>query len=184
MQTRIGADVITVDLPLAFVEGLLAFIRHVDNPVRAALEAHCPPSTEQQLKTSPRTVCLKASGNCSSNQSMAAEILGQIVRGATLPDLFGRCVDLVHDLDPEVIERLSREKTHARRYVARKPDAIHVRSPHLGTRKTASGWWISANVSEQQVRKAMRLLARAAGLSFGKDLIFPLPADKPRAEAC
>ena len=39
--------------------------------------------------------------------------------------------------------------------------------------KTKSGWWISANMSEQQLSTAFRLMADAAGLRFGKDLIFP-----------
>jgi hypothetical protein len=178
MGDKNHTELVSVELPLPFVHGLLALTHLMDNRVkdslRSALEEHQRRSTTSE----PETRSLKAGPERASpilhNTGLFAEILGQRVRGATLPDLFARCVDLVQELDPPAIEKLADKKTHARRYVARRSQDVHFRSPHLETVETKSGWWISANVSEPQVTTAIKHLAEAANLTFGKDLIFPL----------
>lgn len=177
MGNESHVDLMSVELPVPFVHGLLAFAHLMDNRVtdslRSALEEHqnAPASPEPEAPfsaSSADTVVRTPHGG-----SIFAEILGLRVSRSTLPDLFAGCVDLIHELDPAAIERLAREKTHARRYVARRREDVHLKSHHLETMKTGSGWWISANVSEKQVTTAMRLLANAANLTFGKDIIFP-----------
>jgi hypothetical protein len=137
----------------------------VTDSLRSALEEHQRGSTTSK----PETRSLKAGPKTASpilhNTGLFAEILGQRVRGATLPDLFARCVDLVHEFDPPAIEKLADKKTHARRYVARRSQDVHFRSPHLETVETKSGRWISANVSEPQVTTAIKHLAEAANLT-------------------
>lgn len=144
--------------------------------LRGALEAHQRFTNSPEPETRPFMSRSKRLGPAPRGTDHMAEIFGQSVRGANLPDLFARCVDLIHELDPSAIERLANKKTHARRYVARRSQDIHIRSPHLETRETKSGWWISADVGKQQVTTAMRLLAEAASLTFGEDFIFPLTA--------
>ena len=177
MEAETNTNLVFVALPLPFVQGLLALTHIMDKRVtdslRAGLEMHQRVPDPLKPETPPLTVISKRGAPVSHDTNLIAEILGQRVRGVTLPDLFARCVDLIHELDPSVIERLSGKKTHARRYVARRKEDIHFRSPHLETIETAAGWWISANVSEQQVTSAMRLLAGAANLIFGRDIIFP-----------
>jgi len=178
MGTENNADLVFVELPLPFVHGLLALTHLMDNTVtdslRSALEEHQRESTPPEPETHPLASSDKRASPLPHNTNLLAEILGQRVSGATLPDLFARCVDVIHELDPPAIERLASKKTHARRYVARRREDIHLNSHHLKTMETGSGWWISANVSEQQVTTAMHLLADAANLTFGKDFIFPL----------
>lgn len=178
MGTENNAELVSVELPLPFVHGLLALTHLMDNRVtaslRSALEEHQRESTPPEPKTPPLASSAKRASPLPHNTNLMAEILGQRVSGATLPDLFARCVDVIHELDPPAIERLAVKKTHARRYVARRSEDIHLKSHHLETIETGSGWWISANVGEQQVITAMRHLASAANLTFGKDLIFPL----------
>lgn len=178
MEVEMNSDLVSVELPLPFVHGLLAITHLMDNRVkdslRSALEEHqripiAPKHETQSLKVGPKRV-----RPVPHNTNLVAEILGLRVSGASLSDLFAQCVDVFHELDPSAIERLAGKKTHARRYVARRREDIHLKSPHLETIKTEAGWWISANVSEQQVTKAMRLLASAANLTFGRDFIFPL----------
>lgn len=172
METETSTNLISVDLPLSFVHGLLALTHLMDNRViaslRLALEDHQSVTTPQESVPGS-----KRASPVPHNTELSAEILGQRVLGTNLPDLFARCVDTIHDLDPSAIERLAGKKTHARRYVARRSEDIHFRSPHLKAMRTKSGWWVSANVGEQQVTKAMRLLAEAANLMFGVDFIFP-----------
>lgn len=178
MKTEKNNGLVSVELPLTFVHGLLALTHLMDNRVtdslRLALEEHQRAPTAPKPEKSSRTAGSKRASPVPHNTGLFAEILGQRVRGATLPDLFARCVDLVHELDPSAIEKLADKKTHARRYVARRSQDVHFRSPHLETVETKSGWWISANVSEPQVTTAMKHLAEAANLTFGKDFIFRL----------
>ncbi|TDL84585.1 hypothetical protein [Meridianimarinicoccus aquatilis] len=178
MEAENNADLVSVDLPLPFVHGLLALTHLMDNRVtgalRSALEEHQRTPTALKPETSTRIASSKRASPVPHNTGLFAEILGQRVQGGTLPDLFARCVDLIHELDPSAIERLADKKTHARRYVARRSQDVHFRSPHLKTIEAKSGWWVSANVSEPQIATAMRLLARAANLAFGKDFVFPL----------
>lgn len=172
METETSTNLISVELPLSFVHGLLALTHLMDNRVitslRLALENHQSVATPKEPVPGQ-----KRASPIPHSTDLSAEILGQRVLGNTLPDLFARCVDTIHDLDPSAIERLAGKKTHARRYVARRSEDIHFKSPHLKAMKTKSGWWISANVCKQQVAKAMRHLAEAANLTFGVDFIFP-----------
>jgi len=178
METEKNNNFVSVELPLPFVHGLQTLTHLMDKRIvdslRSALEEHQGESTTPE----PETPSLASSANRASplppNTNLVAEILGQRVSGATLPDLFARCVDVIHELEPPAIERLAGKKTHARRYVARRREDVHLKSPHLQTMETGSGWWISANVGEQQVTTAMRLLTKAADLQFGKDIIYPL----------
>jgi hypothetical protein len=182
MKTEKNNGLVSVELPLTFVHGLLALTHLMDNRVtdslRSALEEHQRVPTVPELETPSLTAGPKRASPVPHNTNLLAEILGQRVSGTNLSDLFARCVDVIHELDPPAIERLAGKKTHARRYVARRREDIHLKSPHLETIETESGWWISANVSEQQVTTAMRLLASAANLTFGKDFIFPLTAPR------
>lgn len=177
METEKNTDFVPVELPLPFIHGLLALSHLMDNSVtdslRMALEAHKRVPATMDSENPPLTGRSKRIGPVPHDTDHVAEILGQRVRGVTWPDLFTRCVDLIHELDPSVIERLAGKKTHARRYVARRSEDVHFKSPHLKTMKTESGWWISTNISEQQFSTAIRLLANAANLTFGIDLIFP-----------
>lgn len=181
MDTEKNTVFVSVELPLPFVHGLLALTHLMDHSVASALHAAIeerPSASRIPEPEPPLTADSKRSKPVPHDTSLQAEILGQQIQGATLADLFARCVDAIHDLDPSAIERLSEKKTHARRYVARRPDDIHLKSPHLETIETSSGWWISANVSEQQVTTAMRLLAEASHLTFGEDFLFPLTAPR------
>lgn len=178
MEIEKSNDLVSVELPLPFIDGLLAFKHLMDNRVtdslRSALEEHQRVPTAPEPETPPSASSAKRTSSLPRDTNLSAEILGQRVSGVTLPDLFARCVDMIHELDPPSIERLAGRKTHARRYVARRREDVHFKSPHLQTIETGSGWWISANVGKQQVTTAMRLLTKAADLQFGKDIIYPL----------
>ena len=178
METENKSELVSVELPLPFIRGLQTLTHLMDKRIvdslRSALEEHQGESTTPEPETPPSASSAKRASPLPRDTNLSAEILGQRVSGVTLPDLFARCVDMIHELDPPSIERLAGGKTHARRYVARRREAVHFKSPHLPTIETGSGWWISANVGEQQFTTAMRLLTKAADLQFGKDIIYPL----------
>lgn len=178
MGNESNANLMSVELPIPFIHGLLALSHLMDNRVtaslRSALVEHQRESTAPEPQTPPLASRSERARQLPQNANLTAEILGERVSGNTLPDLFARCVDVIHELDPSAIERLAGKKTHARRYVARRSEDVHLKSHHLETMETGSGWWISTNVSKQQVITAMRLLASEANLAFGQDFIFPL----------
>lgn len=180
-------DLVTIQLPLPFMHGLLALTHLFDGRVVDALRTAVSAPRAEEVMTDQKAEefdTLPAQGKRSApiphDTELVATVLGQTVRGASLPDLFGKCVDLIHDLDPAAIEKFAEQKTHARRYVAKRPEDIHFRSPHLGTQLTETGWWISKNVSENQVIAALRVLADTANLRFGHDIVFPSSDSWPK----
>jgi hypothetical protein len=99
-----------------------------------------------------------------------AEFLGEAIGAQTWPDLFARIVDITCEIAPEAIEGLAAVQARSRRYVARRPEAIHPGRPDLPVMPTGSGWWISKNVGREDVKRALRVLADVAGLRFGVDV--------------
>lgn len=108
-------------------------------------------------------------------ESHRVDLLGLTVRAHTLGRLFAAVVDAIHDLDPSVIERLANRRARTRRFVARERFDVHGGRHDLPTLRTRTGWWVSANVGERDVRRALRALCAAAELSYGRDLVFPAP---------
>jgi len=76
--------------------------------------------------------------------------------------------------DKNFLERLSHEKTRARRIVARIPGDLFFKSPELArnhAEKLTSDWWFDTNLSELQVVQRLRMACKVAGIQFGKDLV-------------
>lgn len=99
------------------------------------------------------------------------DVLGAVLSGSTLPEVFAAVIDLMDDLDPAVLERLSvMRPSYARNYISRDKEKVHIRSPRLETLRTKSGWWISKNISRSQLIGALQAVCSAAGLDYAKDL--------------
>lgn len=102
-----------------------------------------------------------------------AEVLGARLGAPTLGKLFRDIVDAVHYLDPAVIERLSGMKAYTRCYVARALEDIHDGRTDLPTLRARSGWWVSANIGTEDLKRGLRALCEAGGLDYGCDVRFP-----------
>jgi hypothetical protein len=111
---------------------------------------------------------------CSMPQAgkYSAEFLGATLATRTLPEIFAKVVDLTADVAPEALDKLAAMSASKRRFVARNPEAIHPGRPDLAVMQTASGWWISKNIGQEDLKRALQALAQAAGLSFGEDVKF------------
>ncbi len=104
----------------------------------------------------------------------SCSILGEQVQAQTVSELFGAVVDFMDDLCPEALIELAKVRpSNARRYIARERQNVHTYCDYLPVLQTKSGWWVSKNVSRNQVVSAIKALSRAAGLEFGKDICFP-----------
>lgn len=123
MGNESNADLMSVELPLPFVHGLLALAHLMDNRVtaslRSALEEHQRESTAPEPETPPLASSAERARLLPQNTNLVTEILGERVSGNTLPDLFARCVDVIHELDP-----LLSKDSHAKKPML--GDMLHV----------------------------------------------------------
>ena len=125
------------------------------------------------LPVSKPTFLEPSSENGDRPKKYTCEVLGVVLSGTTLPEVFASVVDLVDDLDPAVLEKLSRMRpSYARNYISREKEQVHIQSPQLETFHTKSGWWISKNIGRSQLIGAFQALCSVSGLEFGKDLRF------------
>jgi hypothetical protein len=162
MTIEISKRTIHVALPEDIMRALLvSFNAGLDAafpPVMAApIKQDCAPKCKNQLVAKPA----KYSAYC------IVPITAQ-----TLPEIFSQCIDIVADLAPEAVDKLAKITTSARRFVSKSKDGVHRQSSHLPTIQTKSGWWGSANISKEDLKRALQALAKAAGLEFGKDVWF------------
>jgi hypothetical protein len=103
------------------------------------------------------------------------EFLGERVCARTLPDFFETVVNMTSAVAPEVLVELSTWCMGSRRFVAAGPDTVHPDSPHLPVVQTASGWWVSKNIGQEDLKRALWALCHVSRLTFGSDVTFNTP---------
>lgn len=173
MTMEISERKMLVALPESVVGALLT--------MNASLNAGLADSL-QNLIASPTNVPARRdhepnASTCSQLQAWkySAEFLGTTLSARTLPEIFAQVVDLTAEVAPEALDELTTMRAAKRRFVARNREAIHPGRRDLDVMRTASGWWISKNIGQEDLKRALQALARAAGLSFGGDIKFPSP---------
>lgn len=97
-------------------------------------------------------------------------MMGETLRARTLGEMFAKVADALAYVDPDSLERLATRRARKRAFVARDRQAIHPGRPVL---RSDSGWWVSANIGTEDVRRALRAVCAASGLSCGRDMRFP-----------
>lgn len=160
-----------VSLPISLIEGLLKMRCALDDDVASALRKSLG-SAPASNKIPP--VQQLPDGAAPERGKYPAEFLGVVFSANTLATVFSQVVDMMADVAPEELVKLAAIRTRGRRFVAREPRDIHPHSPHLPVMQTTSGWWISKNISQLQLTQTLRTLSKESGLSFGKDVKFPL----------
>lgn len=112
------ADAVLVSLPMNFVEAILSVRSALDDDVTSALQKSLAGARGANGRTldlpSPRTGVLYQG-------TYGAELLGVGFTVDTLEDVFGRVVDMLTDVAPEVLVSLSEVRTRGRRLVALDP---------------------------------------------------------------
>lgn len=154
-----------VSLPISLIEALLKLRSALDDDVALALRKGAE-SAPASKKIPPVQQPPDVRGK------YAAEFLGVVFSANTLATVFSRVVDMMADVAPEELVKLAAIRTRGRRFVSREPRDIHPHSPHLPVMQTESGWWISNNISQDQLKQALRTLCKVSGLNFGNDLMF------------
>ena len=171
MKCETSTQTVLVSLPISFIEALLTMRSALDGEVASALGKSVggAPASNKAVSNRPAPdVALAEQGK------YAAEFLGVGFSENTLAAVFGRVVDMMAEVAPETLVSLATVRTRGRRFISLEPRDIHPHSPHLPVMRTKSGWWISKNISKDQLKLALRTLCEVSDLSFGKDLKFPL----------
>lgn len=166
---------VLVPLPATFVVALLKMHRALDNDLASALKTGLTSGSSAVAETVPVET---TETKLPSAKKYAAGFLGVPISTRTLPEVFAEIVDMTAEVAPEALDRLSEVSARTRRFVARRPEAVHPGNRSLPVAQTASGWWISKNIGQEDLKRALRALCRVANLTFGKDIEFPLLSKK------
>jgi len=171
MKSDVVDRTVLVPLPATFIDALLKVHGALDNDLASVLEtglvrssrALSEPDQEEATRATPLP-----------NGKYAAEFLGVPFATRTLPEVFAEIIDMTAEVAPDALDSLSKARSRTRRFVARRPEAVHPGNHRLPVMQTASGWWISKNIGQADLMRALRALCRAAGLSFEADVKFSL----------
>lgn len=165
MALRSGDE--TLDAVTARCADMVRNAAPVDKAPAPALAPPGPASNALSITSATSTWPTSTTG------TYVASVLGVPVGADTLGALLRNVVDAIHDLDPAAIERLSEMKARIRRYVAREPEQVHGGRRDLRVTRTRSGWWVSANIGEEDLVRSLMALCRANDLRYGQDIRFP-----------
>lgn len=169
MNPEISASEVNVSLPITVIQAILSLRSALDEKVASALrnslsDARTLDRVEPNLPF-PRTPV-------QDHGKYLAAFLGRSFEVDTLASVFASVVDMMADVAPEVLLSLAEVRTRGRRLIAPNRQLIHLYSPHLPVLQTCSGWWISKNISQEQLIFALRKTCEVSGLMFGKDIKF------------
>lgn len=171
MSNDCRANEVVVSLPITFIETIISLRSSLDQDVASALAKSL---ADARTRIAPPLNPPSPSFAVNDRGKYAAEFLGVRFAAATLAEVFCRVVDMMADVAPEVLVSLSEIRTRGRRLVSKDPHQIHPYSPHLPVLRSASGWWLSKNISQCQLKLALRKTCEMSSLTFGKDIKFPL----------
>lgn len=99
-------------------------------------------------------------------------ILGETLLADTLSELFSAVVEILCAIAPEAIEKLAAMHARTRAFVSRNREDIHPGRPDLRLRQSPSGWWVSANIGTEDLKRALRAACEASGLLYDRDIRF------------
>lgn len=171
MNLETNERTVLVPLPETLVEALLMIHATLDVDFVGTLESRIADSPQSFSKGCPE----KASRATQPPiRKYAAEFLDMRFTAWTLPEVFAEIVDMTAEVAPEALTKLAGMSARRRRYVARSQEAIHPGNRSLPVTRTKSGWWISKNIGQEDLKRALRAICDAAGITFGKDLKFPI----------
>lgn len=171
MNSEANERIVLVPLPESFVKALVKIHASMDEELLETLESN----VAKRRPLFPAGCLGESSGaTLPPIRKYAAEFLGSRFTAWTLPEVFAEIVDMTAEVAPEALTKLSRMSARTRRFVSHKPEAIHPGNKRLPVMQTSSGWWISKNIGQDDLIRALRALCNAADITFGKDLKFSM----------
>ena len=171
MKCETPTQPVLVSLPISIVEAILTMRSALDDGFTAALGKSL---ADARIINTAVIDARPTSFPAHERGKYAAEFLGVGFSADTLAAIFGQVVDMMAAVAPEALVSLAAIRTRGRRFISKEARGIHPHSPHLPVQQTDSGWWISKNISQDQLKLALRTICEISGLTFGKDLRFPV----------
>lgn len=114
-----------------------------------------------------------ASGAPRSRGLWSVEMAGRRIPATNLKQAYRILLRELAVAHPHFLEAFAEEAGRGRRFVARTPETLYGRSPHLARRHAvplADGWYFDSNLSAEQAAKRARIAARLCGLHYGSDV--------------
>lgn len=170
MSASTSSPMMTVKLREATV-GLLMAQRIAECETLDVVVARLAGAAASTFEPSPERHAV-APEQCSTgdDKKYALIMLGDTLRADTLFELFAKVVDALAAVDPAAVERLAMKRSRKRAFVAKDRESIHPGRPELQVRRTASGWWVSANIGTADLERALQAACETSGLSYGQDI--------------
>lgn len=152
-----------------------------------AIEAHRL-SFEESHDEIIRRVCIKASSLQAAQQraalrsgatgqrrrgNLSLDMLGERQPQANLKSAYLAALRGLLRYKHNLFELLSLEGTSRRKWVAKSPEALFQRSPHLAARhaeKILPNWFVDTNLSKDQILRRIKRAAALAGVRYGHEI--------------
>jgi len=102
--------------------------------------------------------------------SFSFTFMGEEFTESSLKEAYQSCLLRIGELDSGFFDRLARAKTKSRRIIAKNPEDLYLRKPHLARKfaqRLDGPWWYDSNLSRQQCELRLRKACDIAGLTFG-----------------
>lgn len=116
-----------------------------------------------------RPVDRRATPRLARSSGAYSTVLGDAaIEANSLKELLRRVLLHLAKVRPGYMEKVAKYETRrGRRLIARTPEALYPKSPHLAAlaEKLDGQWWFDTNVSRQQVQTYLGVLSELAGLS-------------------
>ena len=130
----------------------------------------------QQSKPSPKRSSRR---KAPSQGKYRITLLGESFVVSSLADVLVTVLGELANLDSEFLPRFSQERSRARRYVARKAEALYPGRPDLTHFhcEVTPGWVVGTNYSRRDVKRILSVACECAGITFGDDLVLKFPGE-------
>lgn len=163
---QIGID---VDVHRAIEQARQSFSESENDILRRLLLADSHRAVPMPARTSSR----HADVPIRSRGLWAVELNGERTTAANMKEAYRTLLLKLEAGSPGFFDRFSVERSRSRKFIARKPSDLYDSAPHLAAqhaRELKDGWYFDTNLSTEQVATRVRVAARVAGLTYGRDV--------------
>jgi len=130
------------------------------------------PSSPTNSKSAPQS---NSNNSCRQTRlKYRLHILGENISANTCPKILVKCLNLLADLDPAILEKILPLKGRTRHYIA-KTRKIHKGRPDLDQRNTCEfrpGWFTGTNYGRDDVERMLAGICSIIELDYGVDIYF------------
>ena len=160
---------IDVDVHRAIEQARQSFSESENDILRRVLVGEAAPRRSVPQKRPSNTIA----ETVRSRGLWSVDVKGERIPAANMKEAYRTLLLKLDEVSPNFIQRFATERARSRRFVARKPSDLYDSSPHLAreyAQPLKDGWYYDSNLSTEQVAKRVRVAARVAGLSYGRDV--------------